>query len=230
MTEWSVSTVQADFDAIARHNQARGWNHNNHYHEYLLRQMPRPCYHALDIGCGTGEFARRLAQRANHVLALDLSPEMIRLAQERSPHRSNLDYQVGDVLNFALPVNHFDFIGSIATFHHLPLTLLITRLQAVLKPGGVLAVLDLYAAQTAADYLTDLVAVPVNHMLQWVKNGGPRRLSPEAQAAWTQHEEHDHYLTLAEVRRIAANRLPGASVKRHLLWRYSLVWRKPSTP
>lgn len=230
MTEWSVSTVQADFDAIARHNQAQGWNHNNHYHEYLLRQMPRPCYHALDIGCGAGEFARRLAQRANHVLALDLSPEMIRLAQERSPHRSNLDYQVGDVLNFALPVNHFDFIGSIATFHHLPLTLLITRLQAALKPGGVLAVLDLYRSETIGDHLTNIVAVPVHQTLQRLKNGRSRRLSPAAQAAWAQHDQHDQFLPLTEIRRICANHLPDAKVKRHLLWRYSLVWRKPTYP
>jgi hypothetical protein len=36
-------------------------------------------------------------------------------------------------------------------------------------------------------------------------------------------------LPLAEIRRICANRLPGAKVKRHLFWRYSLVWRKPTS-
>jgi SAM-dependent methyltransferase len=228
MSEWSVSTIQADFDAIARADQRQGWNHNNHYHAYLLQQMPRPCHHALEIGCGTGEFSRRLAQRANHVLALDLSPEMIRVAAEQSRHRSMLEYQVGDILAYPLPGNHFDFISSIAIFHHLPLAILLTRLQAALKPGGVLAVLDLYRAETIGDHLTNLAAVPVHQTLQRLKNGRAHRLSSAAQTAWAQHDQQDQFLPLAEIRRICANRLPGAKVKRHLLWRYSLVWRKPT--
>lgn len=230
MPEWSMATIQADFDAIARADQGQGWNHNNHYHDYLLRQMPRPCQHVLDIGCGTGEFARRLAERTEHVLALDLSPEMIRIAQERSSSTPTIDYQVGDLLGYPLPAEHFDFIGSIATFHHLDLAAVLTKIKPTLKAGGILAILDLYQAQTTVDYLTSIAAIPVTRVLSWRKNGRPRRLSPEVQAAWAQHDQHDRFLPLSEVRRVCADLLPGATVKRHLLWRYSLVWRKPTTP
>ena len=34
--------------------------------------------------------------------------------------------------------------------------------------------------------------------------------------------------TYAQVRRIAAETLPGVRYRRHLLWRYSLIWAKPS--
>ena len=50
-----------------------GWNHNTHYHEQLLRAVPRPCRRALDIGCGVGQFARRLASVVEHVDAIDLN-------------------------------------------------------------------------------------------------------------------------------------------------------------
>lgn len=230
MTEWSISTIQADFDEIARHDQGQGWNHNNHYHPYLLRQMPKPGCYALDIGCGTGEFARRLTERTEHVLALDLSPEMIRIAKERSMSAPTIDYQVGDILSYPLPAESFDFIGSIATFHHLDLTTVLAKIKPTLKAGGVLAILDLYQAQTAADYLTSIAAIPVTRLHSWRKNGRPRRLSPEAQASWAQHDQHDRYLPLSEVRRVCADLLPGATIKRHLLWRYSLVWRKPTNP
>lgn len=37
------------------------FDHNDHYLRLLLRQVPRNCGAALDVGCGTGRFARRLA-------------------------------------------------------------------------------------------------------------------------------------------------------------------------
>src|SRR5437868_4726022 len=49
-------TVQADFDRIAllsKQDADEGWNHNNHYHRFLLEQVPACCAYALDIGCGT---------------------------------------------------------------------------------------------------------------------------------------------------------------------------------
>src|SRR3954453_601149 len=49
-------------------------------------------------GGGAGPSPRLLAPRAEHVLGLDLSPEMVRLAGERSPGQTNLDYEVADVM------------------------------------------------------------------------------------------------------------------------------------
>jgi len=53
------------------------FNHNDHYHRLLLRQLPPGCRRALDVGCGTGRFARRLAQRGIQVDAIDRSPAAI---------------------------------------------------------------------------------------------------------------------------------------------------------
>jgi hypothetical protein len=50
---------------------------------------------------------------------------------------------------------------------------------------------------------------------------------PEQRRAWKEHGRTDHYLALAEVRAACARVLPGATVRRHLLWRYSVVWRRP---
>jgi 2-polyprenyl-3-methyl-5-hydroxy-6-metoxy-1,4-benzoquinol methylase len=76
-----TATVQADFDQIALLSDT-GWNHNKHYHAYLMRHAPVHCAWALDIGCGKGSFPRLLATRSDRVLALDLSPQMIRIAKE----------------------------------------------------------------------------------------------------------------------------------------------------
>lgn len=49
------------------------FDHNDHYHRLLLRQVPRNCGAALDVGCGTGRFARRLARLGMEVDAVDPS-------------------------------------------------------------------------------------------------------------------------------------------------------------
>ena len=53
------------------------WNHNNHFHNYLLRQLPRKVNRVLDIGCGLGVFAQRLAERSELVEALDVDKAIL---------------------------------------------------------------------------------------------------------------------------------------------------------
>src|SRR5258707_848080 len=99
---------------------------------------------ALEIGCGTGAFSRRLAQRAQRVTAIDLSSEMIRVARSRSSQLSNLDFEVADLMSRDFPAEHFDCIATIATLHHLPLRAALLKLIDTLRPGGGLLLLDLF--------------------------------------------------------------------------------------
>jgi SAM-dependent methyltransferase len=220
-----AADIQADFDRIALAEGAEAWNHNNHYHAFLLRHAPAHCADALEVGCGTGTFARLLAQRSDHVLALDLSAEMLRLARQNSADDPNIDYVQADVMMMPLPYDAYDCIASIATLHHLELSDVLPKLKDALKPGGVLLVLDLYRAETVGDLLQNFVSVPYHHILNRVK-GSSAPQSAEASAAWDAHGSSDVYPTVAEVRRACASLLPGAKVTRHLLWRYSLVWTK----
>jgi ubiquinone/menaquinone biosynthesis C-methylase UbiE len=217
-------TVQADFDRIALLAE-EGWDHNSHYHDFLLKQVPRPCPAALEIGCGTGVFARLLAGRAEQVMALDLSPQMIRLARERSGGYPNLDFQTADLLSWELPGEPFDCVVSIATLHHLPFTAGLAKMKSVLKPNGVLLVLDLFQPVGAGDWLTGAIAAPTSLVLRLIKR---RHLKEKAelQAAWAEHGRNERYPTLAEVRRVGRAVLPGVEVRKHLLWRYSLIWKK----
>jgi SAM-dependent methyltransferase len=227
-----MPTIQADFDRLALLDAA-GWTQNNHYHSLLLRHVPKGCQNALEVGCGTGAFARRLAERARHVTALDLSPEMIRVARSRSIDVPNIEFQVIDAVASDFSAAHFDCVATIATLHHLPLREMILKLKAALKPGGVLIVLDLFDAERnlfkaagLVDTFLNLVAMGVSVSLRLIHNG---RLKPprEVRAAWAAHEQHDSYPTMRDIRTLCAELLPGAEINRHLLWRYSIVWQKP---
>jgi ubiquinone/menaquinone biosynthesis C-methylase UbiE len=220
-----MSSVQADFDRLALLD-SEGWTANNHYHNYLLGFVPPNCVNALEVGCGTGAFSRRLAERAKSVVGLDLSPEMIRVARSRSRQFSNIHFEVADAMAWNPPVAHFECITSIATFHHLRQRELLLKLREALRPGGVLIVLDLVASNSPLEMLQDMLAIGVSSAQRLIHN---RSLRPpaEVRAAWEQHGQHDDYLSMTEVRKLCAEVLTGAIVRRHLLWRYSLVYQKP---
>jgi ubiquinone/menaquinone biosynthesis C-methylase UbiE len=219
-----TTRIQADFDRIALLS-GDAWDHNTQHNSYLLGHAPGHCARALDIGCGTGEFSRLLAQRSDYVLALDLSPQMIEVAKQRSEGYSNIDYQVGDVMAWEFPDAQFDCVASIATLHHLPMRSMLAKMKGTLRQGGSLLVLDLYRQEGLGDALSNILVVPSSAVLGVLKNG--RLMAPvEVRKAWAEHGEHDSYLTLSEVRRVCEDMLPGATVRRHLLWRYSIVWSK----
>lgn len=220
----TTQTIQRDFDRIAlllsEVSDRRG-----DYTDFLLRQAPENCPETLEIGCGTGTFARLIAQRSQKVLAIDLSPQMIRIARARSEQFPNIDFQVADVMTLELPARHFDCIVTIATLHHLPFAEMLVRMKAALKSGGVLLVLDLFEPEGPMDMIRNMLALPLSGGMRLIRTG---RLRPTraVRAAWAEHEAHDSYSTLNQVREVCADVLPGAKIKKHLLWRYSIVWKK----
>jgi SAM-dependent methyltransferase len=95
----------------------------------------------LEIGCGVGRMTRTLAARASEVLALDVSDEMLRLAQELNPDLKNVRWVLGDGVSLkGLDDASVDACVSIVVFQHLPdpgIALgYVRELGRVLKPGG----------------------------------------------------------------------------------------------
>ncbi len=220
----TLESIQSDFDRIALLSN-ENWNHNAHYHRYLIDHIPRQCQHILEIGCGTGKFSRLLAERAERVLAIDLSPQMIRLARERSKLYPNIDFIEGDVMTYHLPDNQFDCIATLTTIHHLPLESILKKIRKALKPGGIFLCLDLYQRSGFNDLLFDSIAYPASLFLRLIKTGKPRP-SGELCAAYAEHGKTDTYLTLSQIKQMCADTLLGALVSRHLFWRYSIIWKK----
>ena len=219
--------VQFDFDRLATIS-ALDWNPNSYYDNFLLKYVPPHCENVLEIGCGLGDFSRQLARRSTWVLALDLSPNMIQQAKERSAQFSNIDFQIADVMIHDLPAAAFDCIVSIATIHHLPTQEIIAKMKNALRDNGTLIILDLWQSANWNDMLRSAVALFMSALLRLLKQG--RLRSPrEIRQAWDEHGQKDTYLTMPQVRRICAELLPRAQVRQHWLWRYSVVWRKVSS-
>jgi len=195
------------------------WNHNVHYQPVILGAVPAGCGAALEVGCGDGMLARRLAGRCTEVTAIDRDARMIALARsgEQKAQTGRVTFVEADFLSHPLAGASFDFACANTALHHMDFAAALTAMARVLRPGGRLAVVGLAANGSIGDYLADVPGIPVN----WVYRARYGQGGSGAPA-------EDPEMTWAEVRATARRLLPGARYRRHLLWRYSLLWRKPA--
>ncbi|MEM7103470.1 MAG: class I SAM-dependent methyltransferase [Bacteroidota bacterium] len=217
--------IQKDFDRIAALEE-HSWNHNSHYHKYLIKHLPGQSDRILEIGCGKGRLSREIAGLGNEILGIDLSPKMIASAIEQSKGYSNLTYTTADYFEVDFGVHSFDAIISVATIHHMDLGDFLKKAVKELKPGGQLLILDLFEETGLIDSLLNWVAMPVSKGYKFIKNGRITSTTEEDEA-WMAHGQHDEYMTIKAIKAIGRRMLPGAKIKRHLLWRYSIIWEKP---
>ncbi|MGX1880593.1 class I SAM-dependent methyltransferase [Streptomyces sp. NPDC055287] len=195
------------------------FDHNDHYHRLLLRYVPRSALTALDVGCGTGRFARRLAALGIEVDAVDPAAEALEAARAAG---GPVRYRQADITEVALPRQHYDFISCLASLHHIPFTAL-TALREALAPGGVLVVLGVAPEASRTDWAWSLAAVPVNAAAR-LAVAARERVSGRSEER-VMAPVRRPVTPLAEVRRAAAELLPGCAVRRLLFWRYLLVYR-----
>jgi len=92
-----------------------------------------------DMGCGPGQIARYLTDRGAKACGIDLSPEMVKKAQELNP---DISFAVGDMLSLENVAD--DSFGGVAAFYsiiHVPRERLpeaLAELKRVLVSGGIL--------------------------------------------------------------------------------------------
>ena len=78
----------------------------------------------LDVGCGNGDFARRLVRLSAErglsirVLALDISALHLQIARALTPHDAPIEYIEGDAFALPFPDAGVDFITSTLFVHH----------------------------------------------------------------------------------------------------------------
>lgn len=99
-----------------------------------------------DLGAGEGTLAQLLAQRAEKVIAVDLSPKMVEFGQNlaRENGLSNLEYRIGDIEDPPIEPATLDLAVLSQALHHAehPQRAIDSAFR-ILKPGGRLIVLDL---------------------------------------------------------------------------------------
>jgi ubiquinone/menaquinone biosynthesis C-methylase UbiE len=191
------------------------WNHNVHYQPVILSAVPPGCRAALDVGCGDGLLAGRLAERCAEVTGIDRDPRMITLARARRP-QPRITFIQADFLAHDFQPASFDFVCANTSLHHMDFAAALTAMARLLRPGGRLAVVGLAADKSVMDRLAGAPGVPAALFYRAIyRKGGSGAPIMDPEMSWRQ------------VRAEAARLLPSVRYRRHLLFRYSLLWCKP---
>lgn len=96
-----------------------------------LRTLQKGGESILDVGCGGGLFALKLAQRYPHtaIVGLDISEEAIRFAQAQISKQENITFVHAPSPVLQYPPNTFDIVMSTLMCHHLSDSEIVTFLK-----------------------------------------------------------------------------------------------------
>jgi trans-aconitate 2-methyltransferase len=116
---------------------------------HVWRGAIPPAGRLLDIGCGPGSIALKIARRSESlwVTGVDRSREMVAAAQQAAAAQAlagRASFFVGDANRLSFPDSSFDFVLSNSVLHHLQNPVeVFNEMARVTKPAGVILVRDL---------------------------------------------------------------------------------------
>ena len=134
-------------------------------HAMLLDELAgiRAGARVLDIGCGTGELARRLARRGCHVVGLDLCEPMLHQVRPKlNGEGARVRLAVGDSEHLPFASGTFDAVTCANSFHHYPDQRAVVReMFRVLRRGGRLLVVDGFRDNLVGRIMYDVIITHV---------------------------------------------------------------------
>ena len=196
-------------------NRPSYWNHNAAYYPWVAAKT-HGCRRVLDVGCGNGELALLLARDSRCVTGIDPSEVCIARARTRAG-RKNVHFVCTSLEDFSAE-EPYDAIVFVASLHHMDMRGAIARAKELLAAGGVIAVVGLALPSTLLDHVVDTLRV----IPSWVSSRLHRMQTSEELGVPTAYD----LPTMAQVRELAVELLPGATIRPGLHWRYLLLWKK----
>lgn len=111
------------------------------YAYYLLGDVRAKT--VLDLGCGKGKNLAALAERGAKVIGIDVSPDLVRLAEKRTALAGiKADVVVGTAYEMELPDESVDVVFCILLIHHLDIPQVCSEMFRILKKGGYVVLLE----------------------------------------------------------------------------------------
>lgn len=125
----------------------------------MLSSHLKPGMTVLELGCGTGSFTRELARSGADVTAIDVSPELLEIANANSS-APNVHYQIQNAYALTYPEGAFDSVVGSSVLHHLEIEAGIRDIYRVLRSGGTIFF-------TEPNMLNPQIAIQKN--IPWIK-------------------------------------------------------------
>jgi len=112
-------------------------------YQFVKSMLSHPAQTIVEVGCGNGYLCLELARDGHKVLGIDVSPDIIEVAERSSaahpqpPGFGSLHYLCADVNTWQAPEARFDCVIFNRSLHHLSaLQQTMAKVQRLLKQGG----------------------------------------------------------------------------------------------
>jgi len=144
-----VGTDYADVAEVERYEKRMGEFRNLAAEDAAILELlalPGPS-RILEIGTGSGHFARAAARAGHRVTALDVSPAMLQHAEARAKAEGlkRIEFYQAGFLTFSAEPASYDAVVSVAVLHHLPdvwKAVALQNIHRLIKPGGLFVLGD----------------------------------------------------------------------------------------
>ena len=132
----------------------------------------------LEVACGTGYWTRFIAQSAAHVVAIDTSPETMRIAEGRVP-AGKVRFLVADAYDLPLDLGKFGAAFAGFWFSHVPRArrrAFLHGLRALLMPGAKIILLDNRYVEGSSSPITETDSDGNTYQLRRLMDGSTHRV------------------------------------------------------
>ena len=104
----------------------------------MLTEFIQPESRLLELGCGTGYFTKEIAKTGANIVAIDISPELLKIAENNVPLQ-NVSFREENAYSMTFEDKQFDYVVGSSVLHHLDIKKAISETYRVLKDGGIIA-------------------------------------------------------------------------------------------
>ena len=189
--------------------------------DYLFKLLPtRP--NILEVGPGTGQATRDLLRRDGVVHAIEIGPGMAAKLRANLP-TDDLRVTVGDFERVAIPERSMDAVFSATAYHWVSPVAQLDRPAAILKPGGVLAIVDLNQVDSPDDDGFFTVVQPIYERYGQAHRGPPAPQRDSVDPPIRQPLSQDRRFVGVEVHGYDWNQTYSAAAYRKLMLSYSVT-------
>ncbi len=125
-----------------------GWSYENFLTELVKHTRIGENQKILDIATGTSVIPRKLMEQkipGIKITGLDITESMLRQAQLKvaaAGYQSGIHLVCGDAMILPCADRSFDVVVSGLASHHMDIPLMLSEMKRVLKPGGLLSIID----------------------------------------------------------------------------------------
>ncbi len=135
----------ARFDQSALDESEAAQHFDRYFSLVDLESLPSNAV-AMDVGCGSGRWAKFVAPAVGNLHLVDASPEALEVAKRNLGGQQNCTFHVASVDALPVPDGSMDLVYSLGVLHHVPDTAAgIGACARKLKPGAPLLVYLYYA-------------------------------------------------------------------------------------